>query len=229
MANLSKRDRYGGYRAVGDEEINANAIPFERITGTPGGRVLQAVTASATHIATGNTVVFISRSSHGVPAGRGIPKWCRARFRNWTRLSTRLHRRRFRWRSHRCALMEPPYCDGGLRQNVPPLSPACHLGPTVMIVVRPGGSSGEIQKIPERPNPSQDASPMFRLARRQRAPLFDRVETTSSGFQRIKPDPLAGQKQFGDDSSAAAGTTRWAITSQRWNETAVGAAVRASK
>jgi NTE family protein len=178
------------------ENIIKNAIPFERITEHLRAGLLQAVTASATHIATGNTVVFISRSSHGVPRWSRDPKVVPRKVEQ-LRIQHALA-------SAAIPLVFPSvridgefYCDGGLRQNVP-LSPARHLGANGMIVVSPR-FVGEIQKIPDRPNPrAKMPSPMFLVGKALNALLLDRVENDIERLQRINSILLAGQSQFGD-------------------------------
>lgn len=198
LAHEVKEDRYGGLiEPTGMEDIIRNAIPFERINEHLQSGLLQAVTASATHISTGNTVVFISRSSHGVPRWSRDPKVVPRKVQH-LKLQHALA-------SAAIPLVFPSvridgefYCDGGLRQNVP-LSPARHLGANGMIVVSPR-FIGEIQKIPERPNPkAKMPSPMFLIGKALNALLLDRVENDIERLQRINQILLAGQKQFGDE------------------------------
>jgi len=197
LASEVTEDRYGGLiEPSGMENIIKNAIPFERITEHLRAGLLQAVTASATHIATGNTVVFISRSSHGVPRWSRDPKVVPRKVEQ-LRIQHALA-------SAAIPLVFPSvridgefYCDGGLRQNVP-LSPARHLGANGMIVVSPR-FIGEIQKIPDRPNPrAKMPSPMFLVGKALNALLLDRVENDIERLQRINSILLAGQSQFGD-------------------------------
>lgn len=197
LASEVTEDRYGGLiEPSGMENIIKNAIPFERITEHLRAGLLQAVTASATHIATGNTVVFISRSSHGVPRWSRDPKVVPRKVEQ-LRIQHALA-------SAAIPLVFPSvridgefYCDGGLRQNVP-LSPARHLGANGMIVVSPR-FVGEIQKIPDRPNPrAKMPSPMFLVGKALNALLLDRVENDIERLQRINSILLAGQSQFGD-------------------------------
>lgn len=198
LASEVKEDRYGGLiEPSGMEDIIKNAIPFERITEHLQSGLLQAVTASATHIATGNTVVFISRSSHGVPRWSRDPKVVPRKV-SQLRIQHALA-------SAAIPLVFPSvridgefYCDGGLRQNVP-LSPARHLGANGMIVVSPR-YVGEIQKIPERPNPSAKMpSPLFLVGKALNALLLDRVENDIERLQRINQILIAGQSQFGEE------------------------------
>jgi len=198
LASSIKEDRYGGLiEPMGMESIIRNAIPFERITENLKAGLLQAVTASATHIATGNTVVYISRSSHGVPRWSRDPKVVPRKVPE-LKLQHALA-------SAAIPLVFPSvridgefYCDGGLRQNVP-LSPARHLGANGMIVVSPRYVD-EIQKIPERPNPAAKMpSPMFLIGKALNALLLDRVENDIERLQRINKILLAGQSRFGHE------------------------------
>ena len=196
LASEIKEDRYGGLiEPSGMEGIIKNAIPFERITEHLQSGLLQAVTASATHIATGNTVVFISRSSHGVPRWSRDPKVVPRKVSHL--------RMQHALASAAIPLVFPSvridgefYCDGGLRQNVP-ISPARHLGANGVIVVSPR-FIGEIQAIPERPNPAAKMpSPLFLIGKALNALLLDRVENDIERLQRINHILLAGQSRFG--------------------------------
>ena len=68
-------ERYGGVLdPVGMEHIIRDSIPFARIEEHLRSGLLWGVTVSATHIATGNTLVFVSRHEPGLPRWSRDPK-----------------------------------------------------------------------------------------------------------------------------------------------------------
>lgn len=198
LASEVHEEQYGGLiEPRGIHGILSNAIPFARIEQHLQAGLLQAVTVSATHISTGNTVVFVARQNHGIPRWSRDPKVVPRRVKE-LRLSHALA-------SAAIPLVFPSvridgefYCDGGLRQNVP-LSPARHLGANGVIVVSPR-FVGEIQKIPERANPNAKMpSPLFLIGKALNALLLDRVENDIERLQRINQILLAGDAAFGSE------------------------------
>jgi NTE family protein len=190
------RHRYGGLLDPrGLEDVIRRDIAFPRIQGHIDSGLLHAVTVSATHIATGNTVVFVStrdkREMHWSSDRKVI---CRhAELRMDHALA-----------SAAIPLMFPAvrvgtefFCDGGLRQNVP-LSPARHLGADGVLVINP-------RYVYERPQAGtpveagEDAvpGPWFLVGKALNALLLDRVENDIERMQRINSMLLAGQRRFG--------------------------------
>lgn len=190
-------ERYGGLiDPSGLDRVIENAIPFPRIQEHLGSGLLHGVSVSTTHIATGNTVVFVARSDSS------LPRWSRD-----PKVVPHLVQLR---RSHALASAAIPmlfpavrlegefYCDGGLRQNVP-LSPARHLGADGVIVVSPRYID-EIPRMPTAPDPNaRMPGPMFLVGKAMNALLLDRVENDIDRLQRINSLLCAGQRLYGDD------------------------------
>src|SRR5687767_14895007 len=119
--------------------VVAAGIDFRRIRQNLRAGLLEAVTVSTTHIATGHTAVFIERADGTLP--------------RWGRESTIVARAAELTAAHALASAAIPFlfpavlldgeyhCDGGLRQNVP-LSPARRLGASAMVVISPKYESG---------------------------------------------------------------------------------------
>lgn len=198
LASEVSEDRWGGLiEPSGMDRILRTAIPFPRITQNLESGLVSAVTVSATHISTGNTVVFVARKSHGLPRWSSDPKVVPRKVEALT-LQHALA-------SAAIPLVFPSvridgefYCDGGLRQNVP-LSPARHLGANGVIVVSPRYVH-EIQKIPDRPSPkAKMPSPLFLIGKALNALLLDRVENDIERLQRINQILLAGQTHYGPE------------------------------
>ncbi len=190
-------ERYGGLiDPVGMEHIIRDSIPFARIEEHLRSGLLFGVTVSATHIATGNTLVFVSWH------GPGLPRWSRDPKVVARRVPLRL--------CHALASAAIPmlfpavridgefYCDGGLRQNVP-ISPARHLGANRVLVISPRYID-EVPKMPEQPDPqARMPGPMFLVGKALNALLLDRVENDIERLQRINDLLLAGQRRYGSE------------------------------
>lgn len=190
-------ERYGGLiDPAGMEHIIRDSIPFARIEEHLRSGLLWGVTVSATHIATGNTLVFVSRHEPGLPRWSRDPKVVARRVQ--LRLCHALA-------SAAIPLMFPAvridgefYCDGGLRQNVP-VSPARHLGADRVLVISPRYVD-EIPKMPEQPDPqARMPGPMFLVGKALNALLLDRVENDIERLQRINELLLAGQRRYGKE------------------------------
>lgn len=190
-------DRYGGLiDATGMEKIIRTNIPFGRIEEHLRSGLLTGVTTSATHISTGNTVVFIGYGGESLPRWSSDPKV--------------VPRHVPLQMGHALASAAIPllfpsvriagefYCDGGLRQNVP-LSPARHLGADGILVVSPRYYD-EIPPIAAEPNPdARMPGPLFLAGKALNALLLDRVENDIERLQKINQLLLAGKKVYGDD------------------------------
>jgi NTE family protein len=172
-------------------------IPFERIdTHLRSGRI-DAVTVSATQIATGRTVVFTQRArAHPPPfptTSMVVPRPVRLR------------------PVHTLASAAVPflfpavriegryYCDGGLRQNIP-LSPARRLGATHMIVVNPKHRRGSDATDPQLAIAREEAFPsaLFLLGKTLNALLLDRIDNEIDRLEKINEILDAGTRRFGD-------------------------------
>jgi NTE family protein len=190
-------ERYGGFiDASGIEQVLRSGIPFGRIEDHLRSGLIWGVTVSVTHIATGNTVVFVARGEPGLP--------------RWSRDPTVVARRVQLHIEHALASAAIPmlfpavridgefYCDGGLRQNVP-ISPARHLGADRVIVISPRYID-EIPKMPEAPDPqARMPGPMFLFGKALNALLLDRVENDIERLQRINDILRAGVRRYGPE------------------------------
>ena len=166
-------------------------IPFARIEEHLAAGRLRGVTISTTHVATGETVVFLA---HGA----------RARSATLIDASVRM-RDAHLGRAHVLAssaipLLLPPvdiegelFCDGGLRQNVP-FSPAIHLGATALIVVNPQAPSAASATHP----PAQAPSPIFILGKLINALTLDRIDGDIDRLTKLNELIAAGTRRYGD-------------------------------
>lgn len=153
------------------ERFVLESVPWSRISRNVHEGVLRAVSVSATHVASGKTVVFIE--------GLGtLPTWSRD---PWVRpRKTRITP----WHALASAaipLLFPPmpidgayYVDGGLRQNTP-LSPAVRLGADRVLVVslRYKAASADLEPLVHE---EVVPSPFFLAGKMLNALLIDRID-----------------------------------------------------
>jgi NTE family protein len=178
---------------TGMQRIVATAIPFDRIGENLRAGHLDALTVSATEIATGRTVVFVERREGGIPV--------------WSRDPTIVARATRITGAHALAsaaipLLFPPveiggqfYCDGGLRQNVP-LSPARRLGVDAAVVVSP--KHHDADGIPTVDETQGEApTPLFLLGKALNALLLDRIDNDIDRLSRITDFLDAGTRLYG--------------------------------
>jgi NTE family protein len=180
---------------AGLERVVTRTIPFAKIPDHLRAGLLDAVTVSTTHIASGKTVVYVDRA---VP---DLPEWGH----DPTILARRTHlTARHALASAAIPFLFPPvllddayHCDGGLRQNVP-LSPARKLGASAMVVVSPKYESALA------PPPALAAereakfpSPMFLLGKTLNALMLDRIENDIDRLQGISALLEAGERRYG--------------------------------
>jgi len=157
---------------------------------------LDALAFTATEIATGQTTVFVQRSTTAV---RPAPSWGTA-FIECDDLGPR----------HALASAAIPFlfrpvriggrlfCDGSLRQSVP-LSPALHLGAERLVVV-----STQHQPVsePSRPVPEREAaasSPVYLLGKAINALTLDRIDDDLHRLDSVNRWLEAGQQACGGD------------------------------
>jgi len=168
------------------------AIPFERIDQMIARGHLDAISITATHIATGRAVVFVQRAEPKLPAwgsdGTIVARAARLRVQHALA-------------SAAIPLVFPEvsidgelYCDGGLRQNVP-LSPARRLGATDLLVISPR----HVPELPEPPALAEGASPgpLFLLGKALNALLLDRIDEDVERLERINAYLEAGERRYG--------------------------------
>ena len=132
-ASVAGELRRGGIlNTSGMERLVVRTIPWRKISTNIAAGHLEALAVSATHVATGKTVVFVERR------GGGLPPWSRdpavraeaATIGPFHVLASAAIPVLF----PAVAINEAYYSDGGLRQNTP-LSPALRLGADRLLVI----------------------------------------------------------------------------------------------
>lgn len=175
------------------ERFVLESVPWSRITRNLDDGVLQAVSVSATHVASGKTVVFIDKRGD-------LPQWSRD---PWVRPVKARVSPFHALASAAIPLLFPPmpidgayYVDGGLRQNTP-ISPAVRLGADRVLVVsmRYKGPVSEEAVVPEEAVPS----PFFLAGKTLNALLIDRVDYDLDRLRRNNRIIEAGREIFGPD------------------------------
>jgi NTE family protein len=179
------------------QDLVMRDIAWPQIHRNMEAGLLDGVTVSTTHIASGKTVVFVDRPDGGIPS--------------WTRDQRRIARAVRIGPQHALASAAIPvlfpavsidgayYCDGGLRQNTP-LSPALRLGADRVLVVAVG--HGRESEVPVSQHPAgQEAYPgaSLLIGKVLNALLLDHLDydlAQLNGFNRLLAD---GQAAFGKD------------------------------
>jgi NTE family protein len=198
----ARAGRRGGiFDPSGVESIVRDAVPFERIADHIREDRLSALSISATHVASGRTIVFVQRRGGGIPHWGGDPTMVGrpAEIRSEHVLA-----------SAAVPLLFPAveidgqfYCDGGLRQNVP-LSPARRLGADSLIVINPRfirdvQPSPALAEAREREYPD----PLFVLGKAMNALLLDRIENDIDRLVRLNVLLEAGTRRWGPGFTGA--------------------------
>lgn len=179
------------------ESLVASACDWTRIHPNMEDGRLEALSISATHVATGRTVVFIQT------ADGTLPRWSRdPRVRAVAARIGPQHA----LASAALPLLFPPvavdgelYCDGGLRQNTP-LSPAIRLGADRILVVslrhsqRPAETHLDRFLRDDRAVPS----PALMLGKVFNALLLDHLDYDLDRMHRINSILAAGEAAFGE-------------------------------
>ncbi len=188
--------RYGGILDTsGLERFVIRAIPWRGIDRNLRGRHLHAISVSATHVASGHTVVFLS-SAEPVP-------------REWSRDPFVRHRAARIGPRHVLASAALPmlfpavkignefFTDGGLRQNTP-MSPAIRLGADRLLLI----SLRHLKPAPmvavPPTTPETYPRPMFLAGKALNALMLDHTEYDLQRMQRINLILEAGHASFGD-------------------------------
>jgi NTE family protein len=190
LGRTRKGDRGGVLDPTGLERIVETAIPWSRIGDNIRAGLLDAVTISTTHVATGKTTVFVERQGP-------LP--------DWGRDPTVEVRAAQLGAVHALASAALPFvfpcvaidgqfhCDGGLRQNVP-LSPARRLGADGMIVISP--RYADVDEA-DPANETAYPSPFFLLGKVLNALLLDRIDADIDRLQRMTAVLDAGIAVYG--------------------------------
>ncbi|MBA3454932.1 MAG: patatin-like phospholipase family protein [Deltaproteobacteria bacterium] len=187
--------RYGGILDTsGLERFVIRAIPWRGIDKNLRGKKLHAISVSATHVASGHTVVFLS-SAEPVP-------------REWSRDPFVRHRAARIGPRHVLASAAIPmlfpavkigeeyFTDGGLRQNTP-MSPAIRLGADRLLLV----SLRHLKPAPvvtDPPRVEAYPKPLFLAGKALNALMLDHTEYDLQRMQRINLILEAGHASFGD-------------------------------
>ena len=162
------------------DRLVRDAIPFARIGLNVRRGFVSAVAVSATHVASGRTVVFVQSDGP-------IRDW--SRDRTLVARATRL-RPDHVLASSAIPLLFPAmrisgelYCEGGLRLNVP-LSPAVHLGADRLLVVSPNYVAPPDERL-ARAREHAVSGPVFLLGRMLNALLLDRIDADLERLEQV--------------------------------------------
>jgi NTE family protein len=177
------------------ERLVGSAIPFARIDDHLRAGRLQALTVSATHVATGRTVVFIQRDEPGLPPWSQDPTVLPLPAR--IRAPHALASAAIPFMFPAVTIDGARYCDGGLRQNVP-LSPARRLGAERMVVVNPHYLPDHRADL-EQEREDHFPDPLFLLGKTLNALLLDRIDNDISRLSSINAILDAGTRRYGPD------------------------------
>jgi NTE family protein len=179
---------------AGLEALVERTIPFERIQDHLQAGRLDGLTVTATHVATGRTVVFVQERG-----ATNVAKWSDP---TTVAVPCRIGAR------HALASAAIPllfraveidgawYSDGGLRQNVP-LSPARRLGADRVLVVNPRHQPFEAGGG-DMPSAAESfPGLLFLFGKTLNALLLDRVESDLQRLSSINKILAAGTRAFG--------------------------------
>lgn len=172
------------------QELVVRETPWMQIRRNIRAGVLSGLTVSATHIASGKTVVFVDRT------GGGVPRW--SRDLRVVPMGTRIRPVHAMASAAIPFLFSPIaidgayYCDGGIRQNTP-LSPALRLGADRALVIGLRYEDDDTEGWPPR-LPEDSPQPLLFLGKLLNAMMLDRVDydlQRLEGFNTILRDGMA--------------------------------------
>lgn len=177
-------------------QVLLDALPFDRIDAHLRTGALEALTLSATEVASGRTVVFV-RAREATPR---LPQ-----NRTTVVLSEAALRPEHALASSAIPLLFAPvsiegrlYCDGSLRQSVP-LSPAHHLGADRIVVVNTQHCPARVPPWLAHERGQAVASPFYVLGKTINALTLDRVEDDIERLQLVNGIIEAGARAYGAD------------------------------
>ncbi len=187
----------GGLLDPGPVSALLERVPFERIDTHVRRGLLHGVAISATHVASGRTVVFVQRKGALAPEWHLDPTTVPRAARMRPRHALASAAMPFLFPAVRIG--GESYCDGALRQNVP-LSPALHLGADALLLVNPHYLEAQAQEPPPhlaraRERGLPDA--VFLLGKVLNALLLDRVDTDLARLESLNAILAAGERRFG--------------------------------
>jgi NTE family protein len=205
----SETRRGGMLDPSGLERVITKHVPFEKIRDHVRAGRLHALSLSATHVASGRTIVFVEREGGGVPAWGNDPTTAARAVE--IRAEHALASAAIPFLFPAVRLDGRFYSDGGLRQNVP-LSPARRLGADGLIVVNPRRLPGNGNDADTLGNELAFPGPIFLLGKTLNALLLDRIDSDIDRLERINKLLDAGVRVWGDcfldDINRAMGTSR---------------------
>jgi NTE family protein len=200
---LPKGKRGGGIlETTFFDRLIRKELPLDNIARNLERGLLDALTVSATNIATGQTTVFVQTAE-----GRNLPPWTRDPRR--VALGGPVSAEKV-LASAAIPLMFPPvkighhwFCDGGLRQNTP-LSPALRLDANRVLVISLR-SRGDWPKpgpfdAPEDAPDAKFPDVGMLIGKLLDALLLDPLDYDLSVLERINGILRHGEELFGDDS-----------------------------
>lgn len=168
-------------------------VPFFRIPHNLRAGHLSALAVSATHVATGDTVVFVEERAPRAlrpPGARVIARPAKIGARHALASSA-------------VPLLFPAveldgelYCDGGLRQMLP-LAPALHLGADALLVLNPRHPAAVDEPAVLRARERAYDSPVFLVGRTLDVLLVDRVREDLDRLEHVNTLLAAGERRFG--------------------------------
>ena len=189
-----RKHRGGMFDPSAIERIVRGGVPAGAIDEhMRAGRVL-AISISATHVASGRTVLFMQRRDGGVP-----------HWRDPTMVAQAAHvGPEHALASAAVPLLFPAveidghfYCDGGLRQNVP-LSPARRLGADGLVVINPRYIEEAAPTLEAAAAHEQEyPDPVFLAGKAMNALLLDRIENDINRLLKLNAVLAAGTRRYG--------------------------------
>jgi NTE family protein len=197
MLGRNARPKGGLFDPAGVRQILGDSIPFDRIGEHLRAGRISAVSVSATHVASGRTVVFAQQSHESLPS--------------WGNDTSVEPRGVTLCANHALASAAIPflfpavsidgahYCDGALRQNVP-LSPARRLGADALIIVSPhhAREGAEFAAAADSAEIEPDfVGPSFLLGKTLNALLLDRMDGDVDRLNRLNQILDAGVREYG--------------------------------
>jgi NTE family protein len=175
------------------EEAIRQALPFGRIHGQIQAGNVRALAIAATNIATGQSTIFVDRTSFG-PQVLGdrtsVTKHC------WITIEHALASAAMPILFAPIEIEGAYYCDGGLRLNVP-LAPAIHLGADNILVVSPRNFDETSDALLSAEHTEAFQSPWFLAGKALNAVLLDRIDTDLDRLEDINAILRAGSRRFG--------------------------------
>ena len=188
--------RGGMLNTAGLERLVVRSVPWRRIAHNIAAGHLDALSVSATHVASGKTVVFVEQK------GGGLPPWSRdpavrataATIGPFHVLASAAIPALF----PAVAIDGAYYSDGGLRQNTP-LSPALRLGADRILVIslKHLATEAEEQQVAAA-NVEAFPSPWFLIGKSLNALLLDHTDYDIDRMHRMNAIIDGGVRAFGD-------------------------------